>query len=116
MAEDGCLFCGIVARDVPATIVREGARTVAFRDINPASPTHVLVIPREHYPNAAALVAADAGLLAEVFAEAAAVAADEGIADDGYRLVTNTGPNSGQTVDHLHVHVLGGRPFGWPPG
>jgi histidine triad (HIT) family protein len=116
MAEDGCLFCRIVAGEVPATITRDGERTVAFRDINPAAPTHVLVIPREHYPNAAALAAADGDLLAEVFREAAAVAADEGLDGDGYRLVSNTGPAAGQSVDHVHVHVLGGRTFSWPPG
>jgi histidine triad (HIT) family protein len=115
-AQDGCLFCGIVAGDVPATVVRESAGTVAFRDINPKAPTHVLVIPRAHYANVAALADADAGLLAEVFREAAAVAADEGIADAGYRLVTNTGDDAGQTVHHLHVHVMGGRAFTWPPG
>jgi histidine triad (HIT) family protein len=116
MAEDGCLFCGIVAGEIPATVVKESDRVIAFRDINPQAPTHVLVIPREHYPNAAAVAAADAGLLAEVFSEAAAVADAEGVADDGYRLVTNTGDAAGQTVHHLHVHVLGGRTFTWPPG
>ncbi|MEU8341765.1 histidine triad (HIT) family protein [Actinomadura meyerae] len=111
-----CLFCKIVAGDVPATIVRESAGTVAFRDINPQAPTHVLVIPREHHPTAGELAAADAGLLAEVIREAHGVAADEGIAETGYRIVFNTGAQAGQTVFHVHAHVLGGRGLNWPPG
>jgi histidine triad (HIT) family protein len=113
---DACLFCSIVAGDVPATVVREGERTLAFRDINPAAPTHVLVVPRAHHADIGAASDADPGLLAEVFAEAVAVAHQEGIADSGFRLVTNTGDGAGQTVHHLHVHVLGGRPMTWPPG
>ena len=116
MASADCLFCRIVAGEIPATMVRESPRVVAFRDVNPQAPTHVLVIPREHYPNAASLAAADGDLLAEVFREAAAVAAAEGLDGSGYRLVTNTGPDAGQSVDHLHVHVLGGRSLSWPPG
>jgi histidine triad (HIT) family protein len=111
-----CLFCKIVSGDVPAKIVRETERTLAFRDINPQAPTHVLVIPREHHVNAAALAAADPQLLAAVLEEAHQVAVDEGIADTGYRLVFNTGPEAGQTVFHVHVHVLGGRGLNWPPG
>lgn len=116
MTERDCLFCKIVAGEVPATIVRESDRTLAFRDINPQAPTHVLVIPREHHPNAAALAAADAELLAEVVREAHEVAVAEDIADSGYRVVFNTGPGAGQTVFHAHAHVLGGRGLGWPPG
>jgi histidine triad (HIT) family protein len=111
-----CLFCGIAAAEIPATIVSENARTVAFRDINPQAPVHVLVVPREHYPNLGELAAADAGLLAELVAHARQVAVAEGIADTGYRVVFNTGADSGQTVDHVHAHVLGGRPMTWPPG
>ncbi|QKW34941.1 histidine triad nucleotide-binding protein [Actinomadura sp. NAK00032] len=111
-----CLFCKIVSGDVPATIVRESAGTVAFRDINPQAPTHVLVIPREHHPTAGELAASDAGLLAEVVREAHQVAADEGIAETGYRIVFNTGAQAGQTVFHVHAHVLGGRGLNWPPG
>jgi len=110
-----CLFCGIVAGDVPATVLRETERTLAFRDVAPAAPTHVLVVPKGHHEDVAALSDADAGLLAEVLATAVAVARDEGLGD-GYRLVTNTGPAAGQSVQHLHVHVLGGRSLGWPPG
>jgi histidine triad (HIT) family protein len=111
-----CLFCRIVAGEVPADVVAQTDAALAFRDINPQAPTHVLVVPKSHSDNAAALASEDAGLLAEVFRLAASVAEDEGVADAGYRLVTNTGDAAGQTVHHLHVHVIGGRPLGWPPG
>lgn len=116
MAEADCLFCKIVAGEVPAKVVRETERTLAFRDINPQAPTHVLVIPKEHYPNAAALAAADPDLLAEILIAAGEVAAAEGVAGPGYRVVFNTGPQAGQTVHHVHAHVLGGRGLTWPPG
>ncbi|WP_035849315.1 histidine triad nucleotide-binding protein [Kitasatospora azatica] len=106
-----CLFCKIVTGDIPATVVRETERTLAFRDIKPQAPTHVLVIPKDHYPNAATLAAADAELTAAVLSEAAGVAADEHIAESGYRLIFNTGAAAGQTVFHAHVHVLGGEQF-----
>lgn len=114
-----CLFCRILDGEIPASVVYETDRTLAFRDINPQAPTHVLVIPREHHADAAALAAADPGLLAEVVTSGAAVAAAEGIEQSGYRLVFNTGPDSGQTVFHAHLHVLGGAPlghFGQPAG
>ncbi|MFI6516351.1 histidine triad nucleotide-binding protein [Spirillospora sp. NPDC050679] len=111
-----CLFCKIVSGEVPAKIVRDGERTVAFRDINPQAPTHVLVIPKDHHPTVGELAAADAGLLAEVLREAHQVAVDEGVADSGYRVVFNTGAQAGQTVFHVHAHVLGGRGLNWPPG
>jgi histidine triad (HIT) family protein len=114
--DSDCLFCKIVSGDVPATVVRDRPRTLAFRDINPQAPTHVLVIPKEHYPTATDLAQADPSLLAELLLETAAVAADEGIADSGYRVVFNTGSGAGQTVFHVHAHVLGGRRMGWPPG
>jgi histidine triad (HIT) family protein len=116
MAETDCLFCKIVAGEVPAKVVRETERTLAFRDINPQAPTHVLVIPKEHHPNAATLAAADPGLLAEVLLTAGEVAANESVAESGYRVVFNTGPQAGQTVHHVHAHVLGGRGLTWPPG
>jgi histidine triad (HIT) family protein len=97
-------------------LVSESARTVAFRDINPQAPTHVLVIPKDHYPDLAALAAADEGLLDEVAAQAHQVAQAQGLADRGYRVVFNTGPEAGQTVAHAHAHVLGGRRMTWPPG
>jgi histidine triad (HIT) family protein len=111
-----CLFCKIVTGDIPAQFVAESGGTIAFRDINPQAPTHVLVIPRDHYPNLAALAGADGALLAELAAQAHQVAEDEGIAPGGYRVVFNTGARAGQTVFHVHAHVLGGRDLAWPPG
>lgn len=114
MAE--CLFCAIVAGEIPATKVLETDLILAFRDINPKAPTHVLVIPKAHYPDVAALAAADAALLGEVINAAQQVAAAEGVAEAGYRVVFNTGVQAGQTVPHVHGHVLGGRSLTWPPG
>ena len=111
-----CLFCGIAAGEIPATVVLDGKRVLAFRDVNPQASTHVLVISRDHYPNVAALASAGDGLLDELITEAHQVAVAEGIADSGYRIVFNTGPEAGQTVGHVHAHVLGGRPMTWPPG
>jgi histidine triad (HIT) family protein len=116
LAVPDCLFCGIVAGQVPATIVVDGKRTVAFRDVNPQAPTHVLVVPRDHYPNVAALAAAGDGLLDELIGVARDVAASEGVEATGYRIVFNTGRDAGQSVDHVHAHVLGGRPAARPPG
>ncbi|GAA1757747.1 HIT domain-containing protein [Luedemannella helvata] len=110
-----CLFCRIVAGEIPATVVHSTPTTLAFRDINPQAPSHVVVIPRDHHPTVGALVGADPNLAAEVLASAAEVAAAEG-ATDGFRLVFNTGPAAGQTVHHVHAHVLSGRPLTWPPG
>ena len=107
MVVEGCLFCGIVAGDVDAQVVRETERTVAFRDINPQATVHVLVVPRDHHAHAAELAAADPAASAEVVTTAAAVAADEGYPDD-YRLVFNTGAGAGQTVFHAHAHLLAG--------
>ena len=111
-----CLFCGIAAGAVAATIVSANSRTIAFRDINPQAPVHVLIIPREHHPNLAELGAVGDDLLSELVAHARQVAIAEGVADTGYRVVFNTGPQAGQSVDHVHAHVLGGRPMSWPPG
>ena len=111
-----CLFCKIIAGDIPAERVAESSRTLAFRDINPQAPTHVLVIAKEHYPDLASLASSDAGLLAEVALQAQQVAETEGIAASGYRVVFNTGAEAGQTVFHVHAHVLGGRRMAWPPG
>jgi histidine triad (HIT) family protein len=110
------LFCAIAAGEIPATLVHESDRTLAFRDINPQAPTHVLVIPKDHYPNVAALAAAGDGLLDEVVATAHAIAEAENVSATGYRVVFNTGAHAGQTVHHVHAHVLGGRELGWPPG
>jgi histidine triad (HIT) family protein len=109
-----CLFCKIVAGEVPATIVRETDRTLTFRDINPQAPTHVLVISRAHHPSLGELAAADESLLAELARETAAVAEQEQLS--GHRVVFNTGSSAGQTVFHVHAHVLGGRGLNWPPG
>ncbi len=110
-----CLFCRIVAGDIPADVVHEGPRTLAFRDVSPQAPTHVLVVPRDHHPDLAALASADPVYLAEVLVAATQVAEQEGLTG-GYRLVANTGDDGGQSVHHLHVHVLGGRGLSWPPG
>ena len=111
-----CLFCQLVSGDIPADVVLETPTTLAFRDIAPAAPVHVLVIPKEHHRDVAAIAEADPHLLAEVMSTAVDVAHSEGMADDGYRLVANTGAGGGQTVFHAHVHVLGGRGLSWPPG
>ncbi len=115
---DDCLFCGIVARKVPATIVHETERTVAFRDINPVAPVHVLVVPRAHVTNAATVGPEHAEDLAEMVVAARQVAEAEGIGTEarGYRLVFNVGRDSANSVPHLHLHVIGGRQMSWPPG
>jgi histidine triad (HIT) family protein len=107
-----CVFCKIAAGELPATVVHETATTVAFRDIAPHAPVHVLVVPRAHHPDLAALAAADPALAGEVLAAAAAVAEAEGLPADGYRTVFNTGRHAGQEVFHVHAHVLGGAPLG----
>ena len=111
-----CLFCRILAGEVPSTEVLSTEDTYAFRDINPQAPTHVLVIPREHITDASEIRPGHGEVLAAVYATANAVARAEGIADRGYRLVFNVGDDSGNSVPHLHLHVLGGRKLGWPPG
>jgi histidine triad (HIT) family protein len=111
-----CLFCKIVAKEIPAEVVLETGRALAFRDINPQAPTHVLVIPKSHHESAADLAAADDGLADDVLTACHAVARQEGVADSGYRIVFNTGLGAGQTVFHVHAHVLGGRALTWPPG
>ncbi len=111
-----CLFCKIVSGDVPATRVLETERTLAFRDINPQAPIHVLIIPKPHYRDLADLADGDGRLLAELAGQAHKVALAEGIAEAGYRVVFNTGAEAGQSVDHAHAHVLGGRRMTWPPG
>jgi histidine triad (HIT) family protein len=114
--DPSCLFCRIVADELPSTRVHEDDAVIAFRDIAPRAPTHVLVIPREHIASAADLTEAHGPILGRLFAVAADVARSEGIADAGYRVVTNVGRWGGQSVDHLHFHVMGGRAFDWPPG
>jgi histidine triad (HIT) family protein len=111
-----CLFCKIVAGDIPSTIVVEDDAVLAIRDIAPRAPTHVLLLSREHIRSAAELTDADAPLLGRLFALAAEIARNEGLAEGGYRVVSNIGAWGGQSVDHLHFHLMGGRPFSWPPG
>jgi histidine triad (HIT) family protein len=112
MSQPDCLFCKIVAGEIPATVVHTTERTLAFRDINPQADTHVLVVPKQHHEDAAALAAADPQLLADVLIAGADVAKAEGIDESGYRLVFNTGPDAGRTVFHAHLHVLGGEQLG----
>lgn len=114
-ADPDCLFCRIAAGEIASTEVHRTETTYAFRDLEPQAPTHVLVIPRSHYPNAAALAQGEPTTIADLFDAAAAIADAEGLGD-GYRLVFNTGPAAHQTVFHAHLHLLGGRTFGWPPG
>ncbi|SDD09581.1 histidine triad (HIT) family protein [Sanguibacter gelidistatuariae] len=108
-----CLFCKIVAGTVPATIVAQTPEAIAFRDINPQAPMHVLVVPREHYGDIAQLAAGDPGLLAGVVALSDQIAGD--LADGQYRLIFNSGPHAGQSVFHVHGHVIGGARLGWSP-
>jgi histidine triad (HIT) family protein len=112
---EDCLFCSMVAGDIQPDVVHETASTLAFRDIDPQAPTHVLVVPKAHHRDVAALTAADPDGLLELFRAVSAVAGQEGLGDR-FRLVFNTGAQAGQSVFHVHAHVLGGRPFGWPPG
>ncbi|MEX1264837.1 MAG: histidine triad nucleotide-binding protein [Actinomycetota bacterium] len=114
--DSSCLFCRIAAREIPAEILRESDRLVAFRDVNPQAPTHILLIPKEHLASVAELGDDHGDLLSDIVQAASQLARAEGIADDGWRLVTNVGPDAGQTVFHLHFHLLGGRSMGWPPG
>ena len=115
MASD-CLFCRIVAGEIPATKVREDDLVLAIRDIAPRAPTHILIMPKAHIVSALELTEADSPMIGRIFAMAADLARSEGIAEDGYRLVSNVGRWGGQSVDHLHVHLMGGRAFEWPPG
>lgn len=113
MAES-CLFCRIARGEIPAKLVAESETCLAFRDVGPQAPTHVLVIPRAHVPSLNEVT--DASVIAEMAMLARRVAKDEGIAERGYRVVINTNAHGGQTVFHLHLHLLGGRAMGWPPG
>jgi histidine triad (HIT) family protein len=110
-----CLFCKIVAGEIPSKKVFEDDLTYAFRDINPQAPTHILVVPRKHIASLAESEAADQNLIGYLHLVAARIARSEGLSK-GFRTVINTGPDGGQTVDHLHVHLLGGRTMVWPPG
>jgi histidine triad (HIT) family protein len=113
---DDCIFCKIVAGEVPSEEVASSERTYAFRDVNPAMPTHVLVVPRQHIESADTLEPQHGDVLAEMFQTAQQVARSEDVASSGYRLVLNVGDDALNSVPHLHLHVLGGRRMGWPPG
>ena len=113
--DENCLFCKIVESEIPADVVHETATTLAFRDIEPQAPTHILVVPRTHQPNVAALAANEPEVALDLLNAAAAVADQEGL-DRGYRLVFNTGRQAYQSIFHVHAHLLGGREMTWPPG
>ncbi|HEX2029882.1 MAG TPA: histidine triad nucleotide-binding protein [Actinomycetota bacterium] len=113
---DECLFCRIATGEQSADVVHSSDNVVAFRDINPQAPTHILIIPKEHIESARVLRDRNAEILSEIFQAAAHLARAEGVDRTGWRLVTNVGTNAGQSVHHLHFHLLGGRPMGWPPG
>lgn len=111
-----CLFCSIAEKKIPSDIVCEDDNFLAFRDISPAAPAHILLIPKKHIKSLEEVTGQDAQLLAEIFPLIKKIAAQEGISEPGYRLVANVGADGGQTVDHLHFHILGGRELQWPPG
>lgn len=116
MSEKDCLFCKIVDGDIPADIVYENDSLIAFRDISPKAPTHILLIPRRHIATMNDLQESDIAIAGELFTTGARIAADEGLAEDGYRVVMNCNEAAGQSVFHIHLHLLGGRPMSWPPG
>jgi histidine triad (HIT) family protein len=116
MTDPDCLFCRIIAGEIPADRVHEDDLVVAINDINPVAPVHQLLMPRRHVASAAELSEADGPMLGRLFAVAAQLAAEAGLPERGYRLVSNVGAEAGQSVPHLHVHLLGGRRFSWPPG
>jgi histidine triad (HIT) family protein len=111
-----CLFCRIINRDIPGSIVYEDDRVLAFNDINPQAPTHVLLVPKRHIASLNELMAEDDPIVGELVRRAAAIAAERGISANGYRVVFNTNRDAGQTVFHVHLHLVGGRPMRWPPG
>lgn len=111
-----CIFCKIGARQIPAMVVHDEEDLLAFRDINPQAPVHILIIPKKHYTSLNDVEGAECGLIGRMFSAAKAIAKQEKINGSGYRLIINTGANAGQSVAHLHLHLMGGRPMGWPPG
>ena len=113
---DDCLFCGIIGGKVRGSIVYQDESVIAFKDIRPQAPVHVLIVPRKHIPSLCDLEPADGPVVGAIFAAARKLADDLGIASSGYRVVVNCGADAGQTVWHLHYHLLGGRPMRWPPG
>ena len=116
MSEPDCIFCKIVAEEIPADVVYTDDQVIAFRDISPQAPTHILVIPREHISSVNDLSEDHASMVGRLILVAKELAAEDGLAESGYRLVLNTGPDGGQAVSHIHLHLFGGRPMAWPPG
>jgi histidine triad (HIT) family protein len=116
VVENECVFCRIAAGEIPAAILHQDELVIAFRDANPRAPVHILLMPRRHIVSAQDLGDDDGPMLGRLFATSAGLAREEGIADRGYRISTNVGKDGGQTVGHLHFHLMGGRPFSWPPG
>ena len=116
MPDNDCLFCRIAQGEIPAELIRSDPNALAFRDINPQAPTHILIIPRKHIASVSDLTEEDAGLMGKLFLMAKELAREEGISEAGYRMVVNAGADAGQTVFHIHLHPLGGRGLGWPPG
>jgi histidine triad (HIT) family protein len=116
MVDTSCIFCRIVAGEIPAEVVRESDRVLAFRDLDPKAPTHILLIPKEHLESLSDLGDEHGDTLADIMQAATQLARADGIDESGWRLVANVGPDAGQSVFHLHFHLLGGRPMAWPPG
>jgi histidine triad (HIT) family protein len=116
MTESDCLFCKIIADEIPADIIHESPDAIAFRDINPQAPTHVLIVPRQHISTINDLDESDTDTVGQLFLAARNIARQEGFAEDGYRVTMNCNAAAGQTVFHIHLHLLGGRNFTWPPG
>lgn len=113
---DECMFCRIANHETPVELLYNDDLFVAFRDINPAAPVHLLIVPKKHIPSVLALTDIDADAMGRMYEIAAGLARAEGVAESGFRLILNTGPDAGQSVAHLHMHVLGGRHLAWPPG
>lgn len=114
--DPNCIFCKIVEKKIPSTIVYEDASAVAFRDVNPQAPTHILIVPKEHIPDIHSITAEDRERIGHLFHVAQIIASRLGLERNGYRMVINNGRDAGQTVFHIHLHLLAGRPFSWPPG
>ena len=111
-----CIFCKIVAGEIPSTKVYEDDKILAFRDIEPQAPVHIIIIPKEHIPSVNAITAENASVIAHIFTKIPEIAKAEGVDESGYRVVNNCGKDGGQTVEHIHFHLTGGREFGWPAG
>ena len=116
MSESNCLFCKIASGEIPADVIYESETAIAFRDINPQAPTHILIIPRKHIATINEIAEEDEAIVGSLYTAAREIAVAEGIAEEGYRAVMNCNEAAGQTVFHIHLHLLGGRTLGWPPG